>query len=369
MDPRTQQMADVLVNYSLEVCPGDWVSINSGIAGEPLVAACVAAVLQAGGHPTVQFASDLVQESVFRDSPDDHLTWVSPLASLTIEKADVLLHILAPTNTKALSAVNPNKMAMRNKAHEPLMEKQMQRETQGLRWNVCAFPTLAGAQDAGMSLGDYEDFVYGAGLLTEPDPVEAWKRLGERQQHLVEWLQDKSTLRITGPDTDLTVGIKGRTWLNDDGHKNFPGGEVFTGPIEDSVEGNVAFNWPGFYNGREVSGVRLTFRGGTVVDAHASGDETFLQEMLGMDDGAKRLGEFAIGTNYGIQRMTKSVLFDEKIGGSLHMALGASIPGTGGVNKSALHWDMVYNLRDGGEIFADGELLSRNGEFVIDLPR
>ena len=257
-------------------------------------------------------------------------------------------------------------MAVQSKAMEPISETFMQRSASGaLNWTVAQFPTPAAAQDAGMSLRDYQTFVYRAGLLDEPDPVSAWKQLGERQEKLIEWLRGKKIVHITGPGTDLKVSIEGRTWLNDDGHKNFPGGEIFTGPVESATEGVIQFSFPAYLRGREVQGVRLVFEGGRVTEASATADEEFLRGMLDMDEGARRLGEFAFGTNHGIQQFTKNTLFDEKIGGTLHMALGRAYPESGGENLSALHWDMVYNLRNGSEVRVDDQLLSQNGEFVV----
>jgi aminopeptidase len=255
---------------------------------------------------------------------------------------------------------------MRQKALEPLLATYLNREAAGeMRVTGAQYPTPAAAQDASMSLTDYEDFVYGAGLIDEPDPVEAWKQLGRRQEKVIEWLTGKETVQIVGPGTDLTLSVAGRTWVNDDGHANFPGGEVFTGPIEDSANGVIQFTYPAYLHGPEVTGVRLVFKDGKAVEASATGNEEYLLQMLGMDEGARCLGEFAFGTNPGIQRFTKNTLFDEKIGGTLHMAVGRSIPETGGVNESALHWDMVYNLREGAEVRVDGELFSKNGEFCI----
>jgi aminopeptidase len=215
-----------------------------------------------------------------------------------------------------------------------------------------------------MSLRDYREFVFGACLLDETDPVAAWQRLGERQQRLVDWLDGSEEIRITGPDTDLSVSVAGRTWLNDDGHKNFPGGEVFTSPVEDSAQGHVRFNFPALYGGREVTGVRLAFEQGRVTDASADMDETYLHEMLRLE-GAGRLGELAFGTNPGIQRFTRNILFDEKISGTMHMALGNSITEAGGTNISTLHWDMVLDLRRGSEVHVDGRLLLKDGVFQI----
>jgi len=366
VDPRPEKMADVLVNYSAQVRGGDWVVIEAHVLGEPLVEACVRAALRAGANPTVHLSSDDIQETVLREATEEQLTFVSPSYRITFEQADARIVILAPSNTRALSGVDPDRMALAQKAREPVMETFMRRSAAGeLRWTIAAYPTQAAAQDAGMSLHDYADFVYGAGLLDESDPVAAWQSLGERQQRLIDWLQDKETVHITGPGTDLNVSVAGRTWLNDDGHKNFPGGEIFTGPVEDSVNGTIEFTYPAYLPGREVSGVRLVFERGVVVEASARDGEDFLHRMLDMDEGARRLGEFAFGCNPGIQQFTKNTLFDEKIGGTLHMALGRAYPETGGTNLSALHWDMVYNLRNGAEVTVDGEVLSQNGEVRV----
>lgn len=366
MDPRVEKMAAVLVNHSLSVRAGDWVIIQTPIPAEPLAEACVRHVLAAGGNPQVIFSSEEIRETMLRHASDDQITFqsTSPLSHLLIEQADVSLNILAPTNTHALQSVDPSRFTLARKASDPLSKTYFRRYQEGkLRWSICAYPTDAAAQDAGMSLREYEDFVYGAGLLDQDDPVAAWQQLADRQQRLVDWLSDKHTVHVTGPGTDLTVQVGGRTWLNDCGHENFPGGEIFTGPHEDGTEGTIEFNLPAFLSGREVTGARLVFEHGVVVDASASADEEYLTQMLDLDEGARRLGEFAFGTNPGIQRFTKNTLFDEKIGGTLHMALGVSIPGTGGVNESALHWDMVYDLRQGSEVTVDNQPFSKDRTF------
>lgn len=365
MDPRIEKLAHVLVTYSVSVEPGNWVVISTTPLGEELADACCRAVLKAGGHPTVYLRSERVQETILRHGNDEQLSYVSPLAALPTEKADRTIGILAPRNTQALSAIDPQRVAIQNKAQQPYQETFMRRWQNGeLLWTGTQYPTEAAAQDAGMSLLDYTEFVFSAYLLQEPDPAVAWRAQGERQQRLIDWLQDKSEIRITGPDTDLRVNVSGRHWINDEGKANFPGGEIFTGPEESSTEGTIAFNFPAVYQGREITGIRLTFKAGAVVDARANSQERYLREMLAMDEGASRLGEFAFGTNPGIQRFTRNTLFDEKISGTLHMALGMSIPGTG-FNQSALHWDMVYNLREGAEVTVDGRPFSRNGEFLI----
>lgn len=368
MDPRTRKMAQVLVDYSVAVKPGDWVIVLTTVAGEPMASACAEAALAAGGIPEVFLDSEDIREIMMDKASDDQLNRLatSPISKLAIDKADVTIAILAPTNTSTMSGVDPSRLALFSKAREPLGETMMKRAAEGeLRWTVAAYPTPAAAQDANMSLRAYEDFVYGAGLLEKPDPVAAWKQLAARQERLIDWLTPRKSVHITGPGTDLTVGIEGRTWVNDGGENNFPGGEVFTGPIEDATQGVIEFSYPAFYGGREVNGVRLVFEGGRVTECTASSDEEYLRNLLDMDEGARRLGEFAFGSNPGIQTFTKNTLFDEKMGGTLHMALGRAYPETGGVNLSALHWDMVFNLRNGGEVTVDGQPFSRNGEFCI----
>lgn len=366
MDPRMQALADLLVNYSVGVQPGQWVVMNSPMMGEPLLDACAASVLRAGGHPQTLFSSEHVRETVLREANDEQLEFISPATQAIYEQSDVLISLWAPTNTRTMAGIDPNRIAIQAKTQAPLSLRILEREAEGtIRWVGVQFPTEAAAQDAGMSLREYEDFVYGACLVGEPDPVKAWAELASRQQKVIDWLKDRKALHITAPGTDFTVSIEGRTWMNDLGHQNMPAGEVFTGPVEDSAEGVVQFTYPAFYRDQEVVDVCLRFEGGKIVEATAQSGEAFLQQMLDLDEGARRIGELAIGTNPGIQKFTKNTLFDEKIAGTFHMAIGKSIPGTGGTNESGVHWDMVCNLRDGGEITVDGQLLSKNGQFCI----
>jgi aminopeptidase len=235
------------------------------------------------------------------------------------------------------------------------------------RWVLWGYPTNASAQDAGMSLEEFETLVHGAAFLDSDDPIAAWREFGEELERVGSFLETVKELRVVGEDTDLTFGVGGRTWIRADGHSNLPDGEVFTGPVEDSVEGTIRFSFPATIRGRVAEDVRLRFEGGEVVEATASTGENFLREMVGMDDGARRAGEFAFGLNRAVTEYTGSLLLDEKIGGTVHLALGRSIPGTGGENKSALHWDMVCDLRRGGEVHADGELVYRDGAFLENV--
>jgi aminopeptidase len=273
---------------------------------------------------------------------------------------------MAEANTRELSRVDPRRQARAQKARKPLMETSMRRSAAGeYRWVLTLFPTHAHAAEAGMSLAEYEDFYYAACLATGDEPVTAWERQSDQVKRLAEWIEGREEVQVTAPGTDIRLGVAGRSWIPCVGEHNMPDGEFFTGPVEDSVEGEVAFSLPATYGGREVSGVRLRFERGRVVDASAGQGEEFLHEMLDSDEGARRLGELGIGTNYGIAAGTKEILLDEKIGGTVHMAIGMSYPETGGVNDSAVHWDMVVDLRPGGTITVDGVELQRDGRFQV----
>jgi aminopeptidase len=246
------------------------------------------------------------------------------------------------------------------------MEQFMKRAGSGsLRWVATQFPCQASAQDAEMSLSEYEDFVFGAGLLDHDDPAQSWEYLAQAQSRLTEALSEIHELRFVTPrGTNLRVTVEGRTWINCAGHENFPDGEVFTGPLEAATEGVACYDFPAVNGGREVDGIRLAFRAGRVVEASARKGEDFLVRMLDQDAGARVLGEIALGCNYGIARHTRNTLFDEKIGGTFHAALGAAYPESGGKNVSGLHWDMVCDLRAGGVVYADGRIISENGRFL-----
>jgi aminopeptidase len=285
-----------------------------------------------------------------------------------METYDVRISIIADSNTRALSNIDPDKIVMREKAQTGIMKTFMRRSAaKELRWTVAPFPTNAFAQDAEMSLSEYEDFVYGACLPDINDPVGYWQNFSTRQEKIVDWLKGRKSVHVTGPETDLRLSIEGRTFVNCDGHFNMPDGEIFTGPVEDSIEGTVYFSYPAIYRGREVTGVRLWFEHGRVVRASADKNEDFLLRTLDTDAGSRFIGEFAIGTSKGITHFSREILFDEKIGGSFHMALGAGYPETGSKNESAIHWDMICDLRQGGEILVDGEPFYRNGDFIIDI--
>lgn len=368
-DPRVDRLARVIVEYSTGVQPGELVVIRSDPTGLPLVEALFERVLAAGGHPVWSATSEDLLEVLYRDGSESQAAFLSPLDMHEIEEANVRIVLWAETNTRRFTGVDPSKQSARSAGRRPYMKRFLEREGAGdLRWCGTLHPTQASAQDAEMSLREYEDFVYGAGMLGLPDPVSAWRALGERQSRICEWLDGRKELRFTAPPsdghdgTDLRVSVDGSRWINCAGRSNFPDGEVFAGP--QGVEGHVNYTFPAVYGGREVEGVRLVFREGRAVDAVARKNEGFLHAMLDQDAGARVMGEIAIGTNYEITRFTRNTLFDEKIGGTFHAAVGAGYAESGNANESGLHWDMVCDLRGGGEIAADGEVFHRAGRFV-----
>jgi aminopeptidase len=365
-DPRLTRLADVLVNYSAGVKPGQLVRVNGSHLSIPLVGEVVRAVYRAGAHPMVRLGFEQLDEIALRHATEEQLQYVNPVAQFEVERIDTHIGIWAEENTKHLSGADPKKLALNQSARKPIFDVFMNRAARGeLKWVGTQYPTIACAQDAEMSLSDYEDFVFGAGLLGEEDPIAAWKRVSQTQQRLVDFLQGKKDYRVVAANgTDIRMSVEGRSWINCDGHENFPDGEVFTGPVVESVEGVIQFSFPAVHLGREVQDARLVFKGGKVVEASASKGEEFLHQMLEMDAGARHMGECAIGTNFGITRYTKNTLFDEKIGGTVHFAIGAGYPETGNANVSGLHWDMVVDLRAGGHVEIDGEKVLVNGKFT-----
>jgi aminopeptidase len=361
-----ERMAKTLIEYSTEVKKGDKVMIRSNTLAVPLVEEVYKEILIQGGHPELYLGTANVPDIFFRYAQNHQLEYTPPFLKYYIENVDVVSTIDAEYNPKNLTNVNPEKIAKVQKARKVISETFMRRDGEGtLRWCLTVYPTHAMAQEASMSLMEYEDFVYQACFVKNSDPVAQWKKLSQTQEKIVTYLKDKSLLRIEGEDTDLTASIEGRTWINSDAHRNFPSGELFTGPVEDSVEGTIRFTYPGIYMGREIEDISLTFEKGMVVKASAKKGDDFLQEMLNIDEGARKVGEIGIGTNYGITKFTKNILFDEKIGGTIHLALGFSIPVTKGKNISAIHWDILKDMKSGGRLYADGELFYEDGKFLI----
>jgi len=367
-DRRVESLARVICEYSLRVEAGQLMLIEAPALAEPLVLEIVTRALEMGALPRVRVAAEGSQLAFLSEAAEEQLTTLLPSAMPEMAAIDLRVAIHSAWNTRELSGVDPAKVAAVREARAPLMELYMRRSAaKELRWCVTAYPCEAFAQDADMSLAAYEDFVYRAGWLHLPDPVAAWRGFAEKLRAIADRLSGVRTLRVLAEDTDLTVGVAGRTWVPCNGERNFPDGEVFTGPIETETTGDVRFSFPAIFSGREVEDVRLRFDGGRVVRSEAAAGQELLRRMLAIDDGASILGEFAIGTNYGVQGFSKQILFDEKIGGTCHMAVGAGYPETGSTNHSGLHWDMVCDLRSGGEIHADGELIYRDGRFLPEF--
>ncbi len=373
-DSRVTNLAKVITVYSVEIKPGDRVYITASPIAQPLTLAVIEQVIKLGGLPHITAGSgyhhlDLVPgalELMLNYGTPEQIQYVNPFERMAVNEFDVRIAIKGDTNTRALSGMAPNRISLMSAARRELTETMMRRSAEGsLRWVVTLFPTDSGAQDADMSLREYEDFVYSAAMVDDPDPVARWQEFRLRQDKYIVWLKGKQRIQVKGPNCDLTVGITDRIFLNSCGKRNFPDGEIFTGPEETLTEGWVKFTYPAIFQQREVLGAQLEFRQGRVVKADAERGKDFLMAVLDTDAGSRTLGEFAIGTNHFIQKFTRNILFDEKIGGTIHMALGAAYPDTGGENRSAVHWDMICDTRDGTEITADGEPFYRNGEFLI----
>lgn len=365
VDSRLTRLAQVLVRYSLDVRPGNLVAIHGGIEATPLLLEVYRETLRAGGHPQFNLELEEAREIYLKEANNAQLDFVSPVTRLINEQYDRLLYVDAETNTRRLSRVDPVRAARRRKAHNEVDTIWSQRAAQGLmRWCYTQYPTQAYAQDAHMSLGDYCEFVFNACMLNDPDPIARWQEMAAQQKTLIAWLQGHKQAHILAEDTDLTLSIEGRPFLGCDGHVNFPDGEIYTSPIEGSAQGTIRFTLPTGYDGRAVDDIRLRFADGRVIEAHAATGEDYLLSMLNIDEGARRIGEFAFGMNYGIREATRNILYDEKIGGTIHLALGRSYPESGGLNVSALHWDMVCDLRQQGEVWIDGELFLQNGRYV-----
>lgn len=370
-DVRVQKYAKILVEHSTHVVPGDRILIEATTAAEPLIRELFIQILERGGipHPMVAipgmmpFSQD---ELYLTYAKDTQLDFVPTFYKLAYDQFEGRIRIHSATNTRGTTNIDALQAQRRSKALSPITEAQMRRGAEGtFKWVTTLYPTDAYAQDAGMSLKEYEDFVFRAVHAQEDDPIAYWNSTSDEQQKAIDFLSDKGQVVLRGPNVDLTLSIKGRKFSNSIGVYNMPDGEIFTGPVEESVNGWVKFTYPAIYGGVAVEGAELTFSNGRVTTAKAEKNEDYLIKMLESDAGSRYLGEFAIGTNRDINRFTGNILFDEKIGGSFHMALGAGYPETGSRNKSAIHWDMICDLRQDSEITADGQPFYKNGQFVF----
>jgi len=374
MDSRTINLARILIDYSADIQPGDRILLEAQPVAEPLIRALFERTLERGGHPLVMISlSGQVTQSGFDDvllnkACAEQLDYVSPFYQMAYDHFESRIRVHSSTNTKALSNVNPATMARRSKATQSILDAQFKRGDEGkFKWVTTQYPTLAYAQDAEMSFEEYESFLYSSCHAEDPesDPVASWNKVREEQQRLVDAFAGHDQVCVRSPHCDFNLSIKDRVFLNACGHHNMPDGEIFTGPVEESAQGWINFNFPVVFQGSEADGVKLRFEEGKVVEAIAEKNQTLLDRMLNVDTGAAYLGEFAFGTNYGIQSHTKNILFDEKIGGTFHIAFGAGYPQTGSKNKSAIHWDMICDLRQDSEVLLDGELIYKDGSFLI----
>jgi len=358
-DCRLINHAKVLVRYCIAAKQKQTVSVSGEVSAEPLLLAVQEELLRAGAYPVVRMSPRGATESFFRHGKPHHFNTMSAYQKASVRLMDATIRVQSSSNTRELSRVNPARQATLAKTMRPLVNAMLSKP-----WALTLFPTEAYAQDAEMSLHDFEDFVYHAIFADAPNPVGEWRKLRRQQDRLIATLKGADGVRIVGAGTDLTLSVKGRSFINSDGHHNMPSGEIFTGPVETSAEGHIAYDYPVCHAGREIDGIRFVFRKGRVVEADATKNAAFLRKMIDLDAGARRLGELGIGTNRRIDRFTRNILFDEKIGGTVHLALGRSYPETGGRNRSALHWDMIKDLRRGGALYVDGRLFQKDGRFV-----
>jgi aminopeptidase len=364
-DLRISKLAKVLVHYSLAVQPGQQFAIRTHPLAEELTLAVYEEAVKAGAHAFILPSTPGADEIFFRYASEAQLDHVSPISKLITETFDAYLTIWCEHNTRSLSGIDPARMARASRAGAAVFKTFLNRiAKKEIRWCGTAFPTHASAQEADMSLADYREFVYAAGMLNEDDPVAHWKKVGREQQKLVDWLKGRERVVLKGSNIDLKLSVKDRIFIPCDGKVNFPDGEIFTGPVEDSVDGWVRFRYPAIEHGQEITDIELWFEKGKVVKEKAGKNQELLSARLDTDAGARFLGEFGIGTNYGITRFTKNMLFDEKMGGTIHLAVGSGYPESGSKNESGVHWDMLCDMND-AEIKVDGELFYKNGKPVV----
>ena len=365
-DPRVAKLGSLLVDYSLELGPGQLLRIDAGTVAAPLVTEAYRSALRAGANPRTRIEVEGLDVISVGEANDEQLVFVSEVDRFEVEQVDAVMTIWADRNTRALTQADPWRISRRIASRRELTKRFWERIDAGeAKWVGTRFPTEAHAQDAEMSLSEYEDFVYAACHVREnEDPVAHWRAVSRELNARARELDTFRELRIVGPDTDLRVTVDGRRWLAADGKLNMPDGEIFTSPVETETEGEIRFSFPAIFHGRGVEDVRLRFEGGRVVDAEAKTANDYLHSLLDMDEGARILGEVAFGLNYEIDRFTRDILFDEKIGGTLHLALGSSFKKLGGENDSGLHWDMICDLREEGEVYADGDLVWKTGRFL-----
>ncbi len=359
-----KKYAQLLVNYSLYLKKSEHLYIHTSTLAEPLVKEVYRYAVKKGAHVSVQFDFEHQQEIFFEEAAEHQLKHIPPFKKMAMEGFDAYLYIRAPFSLSP-NGIDPDKRKLRSEALKQMNQTYFSRTADGsMKRSLCQYPTQANADVAGMSLKDYQQFVFEACKLNSSNPQASWEKVSKEQQHIVDFLNTKNKIRYKNEQTDISFSIENRTWINSDGKTNMPSGEVFSSPVESTVQGSIYFDYPSIYMGEEVEGIRLTVKNGEVVKWEAKKGQDFLDKIMSIK-GARHFGEVAIGTNYNIQQATKNILFDEKIGGTIHMALGQSYGQTGGKNQSSIHWDMICNMKQNGAIYADDELIYENGKFII----
>jgi len=363
-----EKLANLSVNYSINVKKGDRIVSMGSVLAKELLLALKAEVLKAGGYPIILPELDGEDEILFKYASDEQLGYFDEIYLTFAREFAGYIQIFADYNTKKLSNVDPKKLGISRGAAKrfEMMKIANERELKGeFYWTIVPYPCQAFAQEANMDLYSYTDFVSKALFLDKEDPVEEWRKVDAQQAKIAKYLNGVKNMHVLGEDTDLRLSVEDRTWINCSGQKNLPDGEVYTGPIENSVNGHIRFTFPGIYQGREIENIYLGFEKGKVIKATADKGQDLLDEILKIRN-AKKLGEFAVGTNYGIQTFTKNMLFDEKMGGTLHCALGLGIPESGSKNLSTIHWDILKDMKlPGSKILADGKIIYQEGQWQI----
>lgn len=360
-----EKYAKLLVNYSLKLKKKDKLLIKTSYLAEPLIQEVYKQALIKGAYPEISLSINQ-QEKIFYDNANiNQLNYVPKLYEYAINNFDSLLIIRAPFNVKELENTESEKKRIHAEAQKEIKKTFLSRSAKKqLNWNICVFPTNSAAQESKMSLTEYQDFVFSACYLNENEPVKKWEQISKDQEKIIKYLKNKNTIKLKGNDINLSYSVKGRKWINSDGHYNMPSGEIFTSPVEDSVYGKIRFSYPGIFMEQEIEDINLEIKNGEVVSWKAGVGQNLLDQFFEIP-GSKHFGEAAIGTNYQINKFTKNTLFDEKIGGTIHMALGFAFPETGGKNECAVHWDLIADMKNQSEIYADNELFYKNGKFII----
>jgi aminopeptidase len=367
-DPRLERLAELIAGYSLDLREGQVYRIDGEEVAIPLVVALYRAALDRGALPYTKVLPSGLDEIALAEASDEQLGHIPEVERLASDRLDAWTSIWGTANTRALTRVDPERRRLQLSTHYRMVNRRWERISAGdLSWCGTLFPTQAHAQDAEMSLAEFEDFVHGACHTRDgDDPIAHWQRVSAALTARARELGGVRELRIVGRDTDLRVAVEGRRWLSSDGRHNMPDGEVFTSPVETGTNGEIFFAFPSIFQGQEVENVRLRFEDGRVVRAEATSGGEYLRSLLATDSGASILGEVAFGLNYEIDRFTRDILFDEKIGGTMHVALGGGFDEAGTENKSDLHWDLICDLRTDGEVYADGELVWKAGAFLAE---